>query len=232
FRKLRTIILHRPEPCRVILVTSALESEGKSMIAANLASVLAKDLNRHALLVEADLRNPSLSAWFGLSNGRGLSDYLSGEEDLPGLMAKTSIPKLSIIAGGRVPENPVELIGSLKMEKLLKELKSRYSDRFIIIDSPPLLVTSETNVISRHVDGIIFVVRAGKVPREMIQGAIATLPGEKMLGIVMNDVFFMSAALHSRYFGSSSYYHQSDRKKYAGPVWKRLLDRIPSRAGR
>jgi len=231
FRKLRTVILNRPAPCRVILVTSSLEAEGKSLVAANLASILAQDLNRHALLVEADLRNPSLSGWFGLNNGRGLSDYLSGTGNLPDLIMKTPIAKLGIIAGGRIPENPVELIGSHKMEALLGELKSRYSDRFIIIDSPPLLVTSEANVIAKNVDGVIFVVRSGKVPREMIQGALATLPGEKLLGIVMNDVFFRSSALHSRYFGSSSYYRHPEQKKDSGSV-RTWLDRMRFRAGR
>ena len=97
FRKLRTQLLgmRLPSPPKTIMVTSATDSEGKTLVSANLALVLAHDLRSYALLVDADLRNPALSRWFGLHEGRGLADYLAAGADIPGLLTKTSVEKLT-----------------------------------------------------------------------------------------------------------------------------------------
>ncbi len=171
FRKLRTYLL-RPglqNPPKTILVTSAFSGEGKSLIAINLAISIAIELNSYALLVDCDLRNPTLSRWFGLHDSRGLSDYLLEKGELPDLLVKTQVDKLSLLCGGSSQENPVELIGSKKMESLVEELKSRYHDRYIILDSSPVLATTEPNVLDEMVDGIILVVRAGETPRECVE---------------------------------------------------------------
>jgi len=208
FRKLRTYLL-RPglqNPPKTILVTSAFSGEGKSLIAINLAISIAIELNSYALLVDCDLRNPTLSRWFGLHDSRGLSDYLLERADLTDLLVKTQVDKLSLLCGGSSQENPVELIGSKKMESLVEELKSRYHDRYIILDSSPVLATTEPNVLDEMVDGIILVVRAGETPRESVQQAIKLLKTEKIIGVVLNDMEFKSSALHSRYFGTNRYY--------------------------
>ena len=210
FRKLRTF-LFRPSlqnPPKTILVTSAFSGEGKSLIAINLAISIAIELHSHALLVDCDLRNPTLSRWFGLQESSGLSDYLLGKSELPELLVKTQVDKLSLLCGGSSQDNPVELIGSNKMESLVTELKSRYNDRYIILDSSPILATTEPNLLDKLVDGIIFVVRAGETPRESVQQAIKLLKTEKIIGIVLNDMDFKSSALHSRYFGTHRYYYK------------------------
>jgi exopolysaccharide/PEP-CTERM locus tyrosine autokinase len=210
FRKLRTY-LFRPSlqnPPKTILVTSAFSGEGKSLIAINLAICIAIELQSHALLVDCDLRNPTLSRWFGLSESKGLSDYLLGKAELPDLLVKTQVDKLSLLCGGSPQDNPVELIGSKKMQALVEELKLRYSDRYIILDSSPVLATTEPNVLDKLIDGIIFVIRAGETPRESVQQAIKLLQTDKIIGAVLNDMEFKSSALHSRYFGTDSYYYK------------------------
>ena len=228
FRKLRTRILGMDldDPPKTIMVTSATESEGKSIVAANLAAAIAFELNINALLVDTDLRNPSVGEMFGFRHTRGLSDYLTGQENIANFFIKTGIDRLSIIPGGSGQENPSELLGSMKMENLVNELKSRYKDRYIIFDSSPLLVTTEPSVVTKMVDGIILVVRAGVTPRETIQQAISHLDGEKILGVVLNDLEFKSGALNSRYFGSSSYYYKyrrEHREEKPGKPWQKFL---------
>jgi len=208
FRRLRTHVLKLNilDPPKTIMVTSAIAGEGKTFVAANLAAGIAHDLHFHALLVDCDIRNPSLSQWFSIRNGNGLSDYLVGRRQLPELLMKTEMEKLSILTGGSAQEKPAELIGSRKMEAMVYELKSRYNDRYIIFDATPLLVTTEPEVLARLVDGILIVVRANVTPRETVKQAIASLDPKKILGFVLNDVEFKSSGLSSRYFGSDGYY--------------------------
>jgi protein-tyrosine kinase len=216
FRKLRTNII-RPKssvPLRTIMVAAAMSGEGKTFVAVNLAASIATDLHCHALLVDCDLRNPSLAQWFGLRDGKGLSDYLGGRETLPELLKKTEVEKLRVLTAGNIQENPTELIGSKKMEALVHELKSRYNDRYIIFDSTPLLATSEPALLSKLVDGIIFVARAGVTPRETVKQALSSIEKGKILGFVLNDLQFRSPGLSSRYFGSDGYYKYGYRYGY------------------
>jgi protein-tyrosine kinase len=215
FRRLRTFIIKpgAENPPRTILVTSTLADEGKSFVAINLAITIATELNSNALLVDCDLRRPSLSRWFGLQEGKGLSDYLTGQAALPELFIRTSVDKLSILAGGATVDNPVELIGSNRMKSLITELKTRYEDRYIVLDSSPLLATTEPNVLHDMVDGIILVVKSGVTPRESVQQALKGLDKEKILGVVLNGMEFKTEALVERYFGARRYYHEYNHAK-------------------
>jgi exopolysaccharide/PEP-CTERM locus tyrosine autokinase len=209
FRKIRTLLLRRKmsDSLRTIMITSSTNSEGKSFVAANLAVGIARDLQTNALLVECDLRNPTLSQWFGLENGKGLAEYLLGEGKLSDYLKKTGVEKLSILTAGGLQDNPSELLGSNKMEAMIHELKSRDRDALVILDATPLLATTEPQILSKLVDGIIFVVRAGITPRETVQQAIGALGKEKVIGVVLNDLVFKSSGLYSRYFGSNGYYY-------------------------
>jgi len=220
FRRLRTLIINpgvRNAP-KIIMVASAMSGEGKSFVAVNLASIIAVELHSHALLVDCDLRNPSITRWFGLQEKKGLSDYLMGEAEIQDLLIKTSIDKLSILSGGSIQDNPVELIGSKKMKTLVQDLKSRYDDRYIIIDSSPLLATTEPSVLNEMVDGIILVIKSGDTPRETIQQAVKLLNKNKILGIVLNNMQFKTKALFQRYFGTNhQYYDYSYAKMHPEP---------------
>jgi exopolysaccharide/PEP-CTERM locus tyrosine autokinase len=189
------------------MVASAMSGEGKSLVAVNLASIIAAELHSHALLVDCDLRNPSLTRWFGLQEKKGLADYLIGEAEVQDLLIKTSIDKLSILSGGSIQENPVELVGSNKMKTLIQDLKSRYEDRYIIIDSSPILATTEPSVLNEIVDGIILVIKSGDTPRETIQQAVRLLNKNKILGVVLNNMQFKTKALFQRYFGTNHQYY-------------------------
>jgi protein-tyrosine kinase len=210
FRKLRTYLLRFKihDVPKTIMITSATSGEGKTFVAANLAISISYELNTHALLVDCDLRNPNLAQWFGLQNGKGLSDYLSGNGNSSELFMKTKVEKLNLLSSGTIQDNPTELIGSKKMEALIHELKSRYPDRYMIIDSTPLLATAEPEVLAKFVDGIIIVVRAGVTPRETVKQAIANLDKGKIIGFVLNHLEFKSNGQASRYFGSGGYYHK------------------------
>jgi protein-tyrosine kinase len=215
FRKLRTHIIRTDSSgsTKTIMVTSAVQGEGKSFVATNLAIGFAQDFDLHSLLVDCDLRNPSLAPRFGFQNKRGIADYLVGTEDISAFLIKTNLDKLSLLTCGSIQGNPSELMGSNKMASLVKELKSRYSDRFIIFDSTPLLATSEAEILTKLVDGIIVVVRAGKTPRETVEQAMALLGKDKILGVVLNDVEFKSSGLFLRYFGSDGYYYGYGQEK-------------------
>jgi protein-tyrosine kinase len=209
YRRLRNHII-RPwlgQSPKTILVTSAMAGEGKTLTAINLAIAIATELHSHALVVDCDLRNPSLSRWFGFKEAKGLSDYLTGDIQLQDLLVKTSVDKLSILPGGTIQDNPVEQVGSNKMKSLVADLKARYADRFIILDSSPLLATTEPSVLNELVDCILFVIKAGGTPRESIQQALKMLDKTKIIGAVLNNMEFKTEAMIRRYFGTNRYYY-------------------------
>lgn len=171
---------------RTIMVTSAFPGEGKTFVAGNLAASIALGIDEYVLMVDCDLRRPGLHSMFGYTRSAGLYEYLTGQKRLEELLIKTKIPKLSLLAAGRTPQNPSELLSSKMMENFLEEVKGRYSDRYIIIDSTPSQITAEANVLAKHVDGVIVVVMAQKSPKKAIQRTIESIGREKIIGIVFN----------------------------------------------
>jgi len=188
FKILRGNILFpaKGTPPRSILVTSALPGEGKSFVSTNLAVSIAQNINEHVLLVDGDIRKPSVHGYLGLEETPGLAEYIAGGRDLSELLLKTDIKKLTVLPGGKPPHNPSELLSSRKMSEFLKEVKGRYSDRYIIIDSPPPQLTAETSAIARQVDGIIIVVKYGSTPQGLVEELVDTLGKDKIIGCVMN----------------------------------------------
>jgi len=206
FRILRTNLLFPSSgrSPRSIMVTSATPDEGKSFVSANLATSIAQSIQEYVLLIDCDVRLPCIHKTFGFENVPGLSDHLTNGASLASLILGTAVNKLSILPGGKPPQNPSELLSSQQMSKLLQEVKYRYSDRYIVIDSPPPKLTAETAAISRQVDGILLVVECGKTPRKMVLDLIEIIGKEKILGIILNkfDTKF------------SSYYGLGKYKKY------------------
>lgn len=202
FKLLRTNILYpvAGQPPRSILVTSAMPDEGKSFVAANLAVSIALNINRYVLLIDCDLRKPDIHRKLGFGEVPGLSEYLTGRMELSSLLLRTGVEKLTLLPGGTPPPNPSELMSSEKMAKLLEEVKHRYDDRLIVIDSPPPGMASETGVVARQVDGILLVSRHRQTPREDLEQLIERMGAEKILGAVVN----FSEARSSRYYR----YHQ------------------------
>jgi protein-tyrosine kinase len=201
FKVIRGTVLYdkdHPAP-KALMVTSTFPGEGKTFVASNLAVSFAMGLNENVLLVDADLRRPSIHEIFGYKNTYGLAEYLQGEKTIPELLIKTKIEKLTLLLSGKPPSNPVELLSSKNMGEFIKDAKDRYQDRSVILDVPPSQLTAETNVIANHVDGIILVVLNGKTPRAVIQQTVENLGKEKILGIIFNG-FAQSYRAYNKYY--------------------------------
>jgi len=212
FRILRTNLLFPSsgKSPRTIMVTSSVPDEGKSLIAANLSVSIAQSIQEHVLLIDCDIRRPCVHTEFGFGDVPGLSDHLSRRIPVSSLLLKTKVNKLSILPGGSPAHNPSELVSSQKMSKLLQEVKYRYSDRFIVIDSPPPKLTAETSALSRQVDGVLLVIQYGRTSREMVSDLVDTVGKEKIIGIVFNklDMRFANYYGLGKYKTYSKYYQE------------------------
>jgi exopolysaccharide/PEP-CTERM locus tyrosine autokinase len=188
FKILRTNLLYPvgKDAPRSVLVTSVNPGDGKSFVAANLAVSVAMNINRYVLLIDCDLRKPTIHTQFGFGACPGLSEYLVQGAPLPPLLRQTKIDRLTILPGGASPPNPSELLSSNRMAELMREVTNRYPDRLIIIDSPPPSLTSETGVLARMSEGIILVVRQLKTDREELKALINQMGKEKIVGSVLN----------------------------------------------
>lgn len=189
FKSLRSRILYPGDdstPPKTVMVTSVTPGEGKSFVTVNLGISLAKGMDQYSLLVDCDLRRPTLGRLLGMEVETGLADYLAGKREIPELIRKTPINKLSIMASGKPPKNPAELLSSARMKQLVEELADRYEDRIIIFDTPPARVASESIVLAQQVDAVILVVRERGARREDVQKIISMIGREKILGIVFN----------------------------------------------
>ena len=218
-RMMRTKIFYPDSgaPPRSILVTSAIPGEGKSFVCANLGVSIAQGIEKQALLVECDLRRPSLSKLLGLSNSKGLVDYLQSGTPLEQLIQQTSMPKLSVLPSGKPPKNPAELIDSKKMASLIEDLENQHPDRLIIFDSPPIQAASETDVLAKKVDKVILVIRWGYARREHAKQLVEMLGKDKILGVVFNafEMSRLESKLQGYYYGYKDYYSSSYSKYYA-----------------
>jgi protein-tyrosine kinase len=173
---------------RSIMITSAVPGEGKSFVSSNLAISIAQSIQEYVLLIDCDIRRPCVHTRFGFENVPGLSEHLTRGVSLNSLILKTAVNKLSILPGGRPPHNPSELLSSQHMSRLLQEVKNRYSDRYIVIDSPPPKLTAETSAISRQVDGVLIVAEYGRTPRNMVLDLIEIIGKDKILGVILNKL--------------------------------------------
>ena len=188
FKMLRAKILTRnPETRpRTIMVTSAQPFDGKTMVAANLAISIAEGVNEHVVLVDCDLRKPSVDKILGLRERIGIHEYLEDGTSVGLYLRKTGVSKLSLLPAGKSCRNPSPILSSNKMYSLIEELKSRYDDRYIIIDATPAQFAAETTFLASMVDAVILVVRSGKTSKETMLEAIENIGREKLLGIVFN----------------------------------------------
>ncbi|WP_420810374.1 CpsD/CapB family tyrosine-protein kinase [Halobacillus ihumii] len=169
-----------------LLITSAGPSEGKSMTSANMAAVFAQQ-GKRVLLVDADLRKPTVHHSFRLNNTKGLSNFLVGRQTLKETTQITAVDNLDVLPSGPIPPNPSELLGSKAMHKLMMEARQTYD--LIILDTPPVLAVSDSQVLAREVDGVMLVVRSGQTEFQAAERAKELLQQSKanLLGVVLND---------------------------------------------
>ncbi len=173
----------------LIMVTSAVPGEGKSFCAVNLALSIAMELDRTVLLVDADVARPSLPKVLGLPvDGKGLLDVLQADStDIGDVMLRSSVDKLSILPSGTPHPQATELLASETMSRLLADMEARYSDRIIIFDSPPLLVTTEARVLATQMGQIVFVVHAESTLQSEVKRALATIEACPLKMVVLNQ---------------------------------------------
>jgi non-specific protein-tyrosine kinase len=206
FRKLKTqIFLHPDSSPRTILVTSAAPQEGKTLVAVNLAVAISKEIYSNAILVDGDLRRPGIRLEKG-KRAMGLSNYLSDGVPLSEIVINSEIEKLQIIQAGSSTRKSSELIRSRKMGELLNSLKELGDNTYIVIDSPPIMATADPSLLSKIVDGIILVIRAGYTSRESVQSAIKSIDRQKIIGVVFNQIDAKPSTYFSEYYRYYQYY--------------------------
>ena len=188
FKVLSTLVSHRlrEHHWSTLAVTSAGEGEGKTLVAINLAISLAMEFQQTTLLVEADLRQPSVSDYFGLAPGPGLSDYLVSDTPIEKLLIHPGIPRFVVLPGGTPQVHSSEMLGWRKMSELVKELKGRYASRIVVFDLPPLLAAADVLAFAPHIEAALLVVEEGKTQRDDIQRAAELLGATRLIGTVLN----------------------------------------------
>ncbi len=172
----------------LIMVTSSLPGEGKSFTAINLAMSIATELDNTVMLVDADVARPSVLRVLGLPPGPGLLDLIVDESlDLSSVLLKTNVDKLTILPSGTKHDRATELLASESMSRLLENMANRYSDRIIIFDSPPLLLTTESRVLATHMGQIVMVVHAAKTLQADVRAALGTIEACPVKMLVLNQ---------------------------------------------
>ena len=181
--------LRREAEIRVFSVTSPVKRDGKSTVAVNLAAALALDYEENVLLIDADLRAPSVHRYLELKPSPGLSDYLASDispAEACGLIQDTALSGLKVLPAGKTTNFSSELLAQDKMRRLMEEIRKRFSAYHVVVDTPPILATPDPLVVARHVDGVLLVVRARKTPRSYVQKSIQSLSFTKLMGVVLN----------------------------------------------
>lgn len=211
YRVIRTSIqfAQAGKELKTLAVTSCTLNEGKSMTIANLAVVLTQ-AGKSVLLIDCDMRNPTVHKNFNLSNKVGLSSCISMGTALSDAVQKTSIEGLYALTGGVIPPNPSELLGSEQMKNVLQRAKEQYD--YVLIDTPPVMPVTDALIVSRFVDGMILVIASAEVKVEMARDVKNQLQhaGANILGVVLNKV----RSEHHGYGYGYYYYYGNDGEKH------------------
>ena len=188
YRTLRTQVLQAAEQrlTQVIVITSAVEGEGKTSTALNLAFALAQLKEPRVLVIDSDMRRPEMARYLGLAPEKGLEQALNGQCDVMRTVIHVADSHLYLLPTCSTALHPAELLSSARWSEVLTELR-RYFD-FILVDSPPVTPFADARVLAHQADAVMMVVRAGAAPYSTVERAIAALPAGRFLGAVLNDV--------------------------------------------
>ena len=200
------------ENLKTILITSAQQNEGKSTVISNLATTFASLEHKRVLIMDCDLRNPSVHKMFKISNLYGLTDVLTGQKDIDKCIERTQIEGLDVLKVGKIPPNPSEMLQSKKMRDFMDIIKQHYD--YIFIDAPPVGIVTDAGILSQYADGTILLVganeadiEASKIAKERLEGVNANI-----LGAILNKF----EAEGSSYGYYNYYYGDSEPKKKRG----------------
>lgn len=207
FRKLRTNLqfLEVDNPPRVMVITSATPSEGKSTTAINIALALA-EAEHNVVLVDGDMRRPTLHKYLDLVGPVGFSTVLSSKASLGEALQKTRFPGLTVLTAGAVPPNPSELLGSLAAKKLLGEMRAQFD--YVIVDSSPLLAVTDAAILAANSDGVLMMARFGQTKREQLTHAVGNL--HDVGASVLGAIFTMTPARGNGLYSYSYSYYGED----------------------
>lgn len=211
YRVIRTSIqfAQAGKELKTLAVTSCTPNEGKSMTIANLAVVLTQ-AGKSVLLLDCDMRNPTVHKNFGLSNKLGLSSCISMDTPLSAAVQATKVDNLYALTGGVIPPNPSELLGSEQMKNVLQRAKEQYD--YVLIDTPPVMPVTDALIVGRFVDGMILVIASAEVKVEIARDVKNQLvnAGANILGVVLNKV----RSEHHGYGYGYYYYYGNDGEKH------------------
>jgi capsular exopolysaccharide synthesis family protein len=188
--------LQRERQLKRVLITSTIPQEGKSLVATNLACSLGRTTKQKILLVEGDVRRPSLSVLFGAEKAPGLCECLLGERDLRKSVYRLDEPGIWFLPAGSVPRNPLELLQLATLSAVMNQLSTWFD--WIIIDSPPVMPLADTSILARLADGILMVVRQGVTEKRQLERGLEAIDTGKLIGSVLNG---------SRRRGAADYYY-------------------------
>ena len=172
----------------LIMVTSAVPGEGKTYTAVNLALAFAQELDHTVLLVDCDVNKQGVSRLLGVEQHRpDFTDLLASDDlSIGDALLKTDVPGLVLLPAGKPHEYITEMMGSQRMSRIVSEFATRYTDRIVVFDAPPLLSTPESQVLAGMVGQVVFVIEAGKTPFTIVQDALKMIPRDKAIGLLLN----------------------------------------------
>jgi capsular exopolysaccharide synthesis family protein len=220
-RRLKTILANAENGGpQVLVITSAGPEEGKSLVSANLALAFAADPHEGVLLVDGDLRRPTVEHWIQPQPTLGLSELLTEQTELEHTLIELENSPLRVLPAGGVPEDPIELLGSERARDLIRELRTRF--RRVIIDTPPSVPFADADAIGAFSDGILVVARAGRTRKANYVQSVHSLSSAPVLGTVLNDLIY-NLADHESYQGYEQTYYDYYRRERndRGPRRKR-----------
>ena len=192
----------------LIMVTSSIPGEGKTFTSINLALSMAMERNNTVLLVDADVAKSDVSRFYGLEMQSGLMDLLLDDQlDVSQVLVRTDLPNLSVLPAGRRHSHATELLASNKMSHLVNEMADRYPDRILIFDSPPLLVTTEAQVLTGLMGQVVVVAAAGHTSQQIVGETLATIDSSKAIGLVLNKTRKFS---HANLYGGYKRYDENE----------------------
>lgn len=190
----------------LIMVTSSVPGEGKTFVAINLALSIAMELDHTVLLVDADVARPALLERLGLPPSRGLLDVLIDRTlDLSDVLLRTNIERLSLLPAGTAHARATELLASDAMNRLVEEMATRYPDRILIFDAPPLLASTESRVLATHMGQVMLVIEAERTPQASVTQALATIESCPVVMTVLNKVPHSRLGAYYGYYGQYGY---------------------------
>ncbi|MDP2923079.1 MAG: CpsD/CapB family tyrosine-protein kinase [Candidatus Omnitrophota bacterium] len=202
YRILRTNLqaISSKSPIKAITITSSIHGEGKTITAINLAISMAQDLSKkNILLVDADLRRARISKYLGFNSELGLADLIANGANIDEALFNIGIDNLTILPTGKIPHNPAELLGSMKMKNLITLLKSKYD--YIIFDTPPVIPVTDAGLVGAQTDGVIMVVQAERTQKGVVEHGEGLLKQAqaKLLGYILTNIQYHIPAYIYRY---------------------------------